>query len=85
MDGEAKHGAPARGTRYARLRVINVVAALVPVATVALWWYGLHYDSQLALNAAKVTGIALGTALRYVGYKLWVFTGPSDATAAARR
>lgn len=63
---------------------INALAALVPVATVALWRYGLHYDSQLALNAAKVTGIVLGTILRYVGYKLWVFTGPSGTPATAR-
>ena len=60
---------------------INVVAALVPVATVALWRYGLHYDSQLALNVAKVTGIVVGTLVRYVGYKLWVFTGSAAAVS----
>lgn len=59
---------------------INIVAALVPVAAVALWRYALHYDTQLALNAAKVAGIVLGTALRYIGYKLWVFTGSSPAS-----
>ncbi len=58
---------------------INVVAALVPVATVALGRYSFHQDSQLALNAAKVIGIILGTAIRYVGYKLWVFTGDANA------
>jgi putative flippase GtrA len=64
---------------------INVVAALVPVATVAMGRYTFHQDSQLALNAAKVIGIVLGTAIRYVGYKLWVFTGgkPDAAEIAA--
>ena len=63
---------------------INVVAALVPVATVAMGRYTFHQDSQLALNAAKVIGIILGTAIRYVGYKLWVFTGSKvDAAEVA--
>ncbi len=63
---------------------INVVAALVPVATVALGRYTFHQDGQLALNAAKVIGIVLGTAIRYVGYKLWVFTGSKvDAAEVA--
>lgn len=54
---------------------INVVAALVPVGTVALARYTFSLDDALALNVAKVTGIALGTVIRYLGYKLWVFTG----------
>lgn len=65
--------------------VINVAAALVPVATVALWRYTLHYDSQLALNVAKVTGIVLGTVLRYAGYKFWVFTGATAGDAKPAR
>ena len=58
---------------------INVVAALVPVGTVALTRYTFGLATPLALNAAKVTGIVIGTAIRYVGYKLWVFTGDKDA------
>ena len=54
---------------------INVVAALVPVGTVALTRYTFGLATPLALNAGKVGGIVLGTAIRYVGYKLWVFTG----------
>ena len=57
---------------------INVVGALVPIGTVALTHYTFGLTSALAMNAAKVIGIVLGTALRYVGYKLWVFTAPAD-------
>lgn len=46
MDGEAKHGAQARGTRYARLRVINVVAALFLAAEGG---YMLAASNRLAL------------------------------------
>ena len=57
---------------------INVVGALVPIGTVALTHYTFGLTSALALNAAKVAGIVLGTAVRYVGYKLWVFTDADE-------
>ncbi|MCG2800215.1 MAG: GtrA family protein [Cellulomonas sp.] len=64
-----------RGRELVVYGVINAVAALIPSATlyVALYWMDL--DGQLVANAATVVGIAIGTVLRYVGYKLWVFTG----------
>jgi putative flippase GtrA len=58
---------------------INVVGALVPIGTVALTHYTFGLTSALAMNAAKVAGIVLGTAVRYVGYKLWVFTDTAEA------
>jgi putative flippase GtrA len=54
---------------------INVVCAVVPVLTLAFSHYALSLTSALADNVATVLGIAVGTALRYVGYKRWVFTG----------
>jgi putative flippase GtrA len=54
---------------------INVVGAVIPVLTLAFSHYVLDLTNALADNVATVVGIALGTALRYVGYKKWVFTG----------
>ncbi len=59
---------------------INLVCAVVPVLTLAFSHYALGLTSALADNAATVLGIGIGTALRYVGYKRWVFTG--SATSA---
>jgi len=74
-----------RGRELVIYAAINIVAALVPVGTVALTRYTFNLASPLALNAAKVAGIVVGTAIRYVGYKLWVFTGgkaPKTASGA---
>lgn len=54
---------------------INLVCAAVPVLTLAFSHYALGQTTPLADNVATVTGIAIGTALRYVSYKRWVFTG----------
>ncbi len=62
--------------------VINAVGALLPVATLALSRYALHQAGPLEDNVATVVGIAIATVFRYVGYKLWVFTGTPDTEAA---
>ena len=54
---------------------INLVCAVVPVLTLAFSHYALALTTPLADNVATVIGIAIGTALRYVAYKRWVFTG----------
>jgi len=45
--------------------------------------YVLGFTSLAADNAASVLGIGLGTALRYIGYKLFVFAErpPVELTA----
>jgi putative flippase GtrA len=58
---------------------INLVCAAVPVLTLAFSHYTLGLTTPLADNAATVLGIAVGTALRYLGYKRWVFTGAAAA------
>lgn len=54
---------------------INIVCAGIPVLTLALSHYALGLTNALADNVATVLGIVIGTVLRYVGYKRWVFTG----------
>jgi putative flippase GtrA len=54
---------------------INFVCALIPILTLALSHYTLGLTTPLADNVATVLGIAIGTVLRYLCYKRWVFTG----------
>jgi len=54
---------------------INIVCAGIPILTLALSHYTLGLTNALADNVATVLGIGIGTVLRYVGYKRWVFTG----------
>ena len=54
---------------------INVVCAGIPILTLALSHYTLGLTNALADNVATVIGIVIGTVLRYLGYKRWVFTG----------
>lgn len=54
---------------------VNLVGAVVPILTLAFSHYTLGLTTPLADNIATVLGIAIGTVLRYVGYKRWVFTG----------
>lgn len=54
---------------------INLVGAVVPVLTLAFSHYALGLTNAFADNVATVIGIGIGTVLRYVGYKRWVFTG----------
>ncbi len=72
-----------RGRELVIYAAINLVAALIPVGTVALTRYTFNLATPLALNGAKVAGIIIGTAIRYVGYKLWVFTGGKAPKAAS--
>lgn len=69
------HRTARRGRELLVFSAINVVGALVPVATLALSHYALGLQSQLADNVSTVVGIGLATVIRYVGYKKWVFTG----------
>jgi putative flippase GtrA len=54
---------------------INIICAGIPVLTLALSHYALQLTNAFADNVATVIGIGIGTVLRYVGYKRWVFTG----------
>jgi putative flippase GtrA len=58
---------------YVRFAVINGAALLVGLAVVWMVRYPWGQDSALVLQVANVGSIVLGTALRYVGYRRWVF------------
>ncbi len=71
----AEHRTARRGRELVVFAAINVGCAVVPVGTLAFSHYVLSLTTPLADNVATVVGIVIGTVLRYVGYKRWVFTG----------
>ncbi|WP_308169165.1 GtrA family protein [Cellulomonas hominis] len=71
-----------RGRELALFTVINLLGIAATVGTLAFSHYVLGRSGPFADNVANLVGIALGTVVRYVGYKLWVFTGPSGPPTA---
>ena len=62
---------------YLRFAVINGVTLGLGLAMVATVRYGLEQESALTLQVANVASIAIGTALRWLGYRRWVFPAPT--------
>ncbi|WP_262348119.1 GtrA family protein [Cellulosimicrobium cellulans] len=62
--------------------VINVLGIGITVGTLAFSHYVLGYAGPFADNVANVVGIVLGTVVRYVGYKTFVFTGTATVPTA---
>ena len=73
---------------YWRFAVVNGATLLLGLGGIALVRYPLGQDSPLVLQAANLGCIALGTALRFLGYRRWVFpprmsTSPTAPVLAA--
>lgn len=77
----ADHRTAQRGRELLLYAIINVLGVLIGVATLAFSHYALDLRTPLADNVSTVLGIALGTIVRYVGYKRYVFITPSAGTA----
>jgi len=54
--------------------LVNLIAIVAEAGVVAISHYVLAFTSLAADNLASLIGIGLGTVLRYVGYKVFVFT-----------
>jgi len=67
---------------YLLFAVVNGMTLLLNVGLVALVRYPLGQESALVLQVANLVGIALGTVIRYLSYRRWVF--PSHESAAAK-
>lgn len=63
------------GREFALFGAINVVGIAITVGALAFSHYVLGLSGPLSDNIANVIGIALGTIVRYLGYKAFVFTG----------
>ena len=77
------HRSPTGGYRgqYLRFAAVNGATLLLGLGVVALVRYPLDQTSALVLQAANIGSIVLGTAIRYLSYRLWVF--PAGALAPA--
>jgi putative flippase GtrA len=58
---------------YLLFAVINAVTLGLGLATVAFVRYPLGQDSALVLQIANVLSTVLGTLIRYLSYRRWVF------------
>jgi putative flippase GtrA len=61
---------------YSLFFLINALTLVLSLAVVAVVHHGLHQDSALVLQMANVGSIAVGTAIRYLAYRRWVFPAP---------
>jgi putative flippase GtrA len=58
---------------YVLFGLVNAVTLLLNLGVVWLVRYPLGQDSALVLQLANVAGIAVGTVIRYLSYRRWVF------------
>jgi putative flippase GtrA len=76
---------PGLRQEYVRFLLINVGTLLIGLGIVAFVRYGLDQDDALVLQGANVGSIVLGTLIRYLSYRRWVFpahpTAPDDVLA----
>jgi putative flippase GtrA len=66
-----------------RFAVINGVTLCLGLAIVAVVRYPLGQDDAAVLQAANVASIALGTVVRYLSYRHWVFPARPRVPATA--
>lgn len=61
---------------YSLFFVVNGVTLLLGLALVGLVRYPLGQESALVLQATNVFSTALGTLIRFLAYRRWVFLAP---------
>jgi putative flippase GtrA len=62
--------------------VLNVAGLLIAEAVIAIVTYAFGLRSGIEYNAASVIGTGLATIFRYIAYRKWVFTAPSEPSFA---
>jgi putative flippase GtrA len=70
---------------YVRFALVNGATLLLSLGIVAFVRYPLGQEGALALQAANVTSIAIGTVIRFLVYRAWVFPALVEEPQAARR
>jgi putative flippase GtrA len=63
---------------YVRFALVNGATLLLSLGIVAFVRYPLGQEGALALQAANVTSIAIGTVVRFLVYRSWVFPARVD-------
>ena len=67
---------------YLLFAVVNGGTLALNLGVIALVRYPLGQESALVLQVANIVGIALGTVIRYLSYRRWVF--PSHDSVGAK-
>lgn len=70
---------------YLRFTGVNGITLLLGLAILAFVRYPLGQESALVLQAANVLSICLGTVVRYLAYRQWVFPSPAVERTAVRQ
>lgn len=70
---------------YSIFFVVNGLTLLLGLAVVAFVHYPLGQDGSLPLQLANIASIGLGTVIRFLAYRKWVFVGENDPAAIAHR
>ncbi len=66
---------------YTFFAVVNGLTLLLSLAIVAFVRYPLHQESAVVLQVANVVSIGVGTVVRYLSYRRWVFPAVEGAGA----
>ncbi|MCW2583947.1 MAG: conserved rane protein of unknown function [Klenkia sp.] len=69
---------------YLLFAAINGLTLVLGLAIVAFVRYPLGQDGALELQIANVGSIALGTVIRYLSYRRWVFPAAPEPTTERR-
>ena len=67
---------------YVRFALVNVVTLLLSLAIVAFVRYPLGQESALVLQIANVASIGIGTVIRFLVYRAWVFPARAEQAPA---
>jgi putative flippase GtrA len=70
---------------YTLFVAINGITLLLGLFIVWLVRYPLGQEGALVLQLANIGSIALGTVLRFLSYRRWVFLDPANPAVASRR
>ena len=69
------------GLQYGQFVLVNVVTLALGLAVVGTAHHGFGIDGALALQLVNVGSVAVGTLIRFLVYRHWVFAPGRRATA----
>ena len=67
---------------YLLFAAVNAVTLLLGLAVVAFVRYPLGQEAALVLQAANIGSIALGTLIRFLSYRRWIFPAHAEPAPA---
>lgn len=70
---------------YLLFTLVNGVTLLIGLAVVAVVRYPLGQEGALVLQVANIASIVLGTVIRYLSYRKWVFPAQDSPPAVGPR